>query len=173
MPRSENRTARMNRETSKPLPRRPKTAGAPAPFVRNHHVPLDLLNNVYLQVEGGLRREIMRKFHGVSPAELEAALEASRNHLSSAYGALPSDFQIAKDHVEALDKRGALKAPILVQLLRENQRTASMLLRETGRCRFRTRAPVGRRQGYRRACHAVPWRRLRSRSVRHDQPARG
>jgi len=121
----ENRTARMNRETYEAVATRAENSPVlHAPFVRNHHVPLDLLNNVYLQVEGGLRREIMRKFHGVSPAELEAALETSRNHLSSAYGALPSDFQIAKDHVDALDKRGALKPPILVQLLRENQRTA-------------------------------------------------
>ena len=69
----------------------------------------------------------MRKFHGVSPAELEAALETSRNHLSSAYGALPDDFQEAKDHVDTLDKRGSLKPPILVQLLRDNLRTAFYL----------------------------------------------
>ena len=109
----------------KPSPRAPRPARCcTPPFVRNHNIPLDLLNNVYLQVEGGLRREIMRKFHGVSPAELEAALETSRNHLSAAYGALPDDFQIARDHVEVLDKRGSLKPPVLVQLLRENRRTA-------------------------------------------------
>lgn len=124
----ENRTARMDRETYEAVATRAETSPVlHAPFVRNQHVPLDLLNNVYLKVEGGLRREIMRKFHGVSPAELEAALESSRNHLSSAYGALPEDFQDAKDHVDALDKRGSLKPPILVQLLRENRRTAFYL----------------------------------------------
>lgn len=121
----ENRTARMNRETYQAVATRAETRPVlHAPFVRNQHVPLDLLNNVYLHVEGGLRREIMRKFHGVSPAELEAALETSRNHLSSAYGALPDDYQLARDHVDALDKRGSLKPPVLVQLLRENRRTA-------------------------------------------------
>ncbi len=121
----ENRTARMDRETFEAVADRAQTSPVlHAPFVRNQHVPLDLLNTVYLKVEGGLRREIMRKFHGVSPAELEAALEASRNQLSSAYGALPEDYAIAKDQIEALDKRGALKPPILVQLLRENRRTA-------------------------------------------------
>jgi uncharacterized protein (DUF2336 family) len=120
----QNATARMDRKTFEAVADRAQNSPVlHAPFVRNQHVPLDLLNNVYLKVEGGLRREIMRKFHGVSPAELEAALEASRNHLSSAYGALPADFKSAKEHVEALEKRGALKPPVLVQLLRENRRT--------------------------------------------------
>jgi uncharacterized protein (DUF2336 family) len=124
----ENKTARMNRPTYERVAERAQLSPVlHAPFVRNQHVPLDLLNNVYLRVEGDLRREIMRKFHGVSPAELEAALEASRNHLSSAYGALPDDYQDAKDHVAALDKKGALKPPVLVQLLRENKKTAFLI----------------------------------------------
>ncbi len=124
----ENRTARLNRQTYEKVAERAEVSPVlHAPFVRNAHMPLDLLNNVYLKVETGLRREIMRKFHGVSPQELEAALEASRNHLSSAYGALPDDFQAAKDHVTALDKKGALKPPVLVQLLRENKRTAFLI----------------------------------------------
>jgi uncharacterized protein (DUF2336 family) len=124
----ENRTARMNRETFERVADRAQASPVlHAPFVRNHNVPLDLLNNVYLKVETNLRREIMRKFHGVSPSELEAALEASRNHLSAAYGALPDDFQVAKDHVAALDKKGALPPPVLVQLLRENKRTAFLV----------------------------------------------
>lgn len=101
----ENPTARMNRETFQRVAERAEVSPIlHAPFVRNAHVPLDLLNNIYLKVENNLRREIMRKFHGVSPTELEAALEASRNQLSSAYGALPEDYQAAKDHVVALEK---------------------------------------------------------------------
>ena len=120
----QNSTARMDRKTFEAVADRAQISPAlHAPFVHNQRVPLDLLNNVYLKVEGSLRREIMRKFHGVSPAELEAALEASRNHLSAAYGALPGDYQTAKEHIEALEKRGALKPPLLVQLLRENRRT--------------------------------------------------
>jgi uncharacterized protein (DUF2336 family) len=120
----QNATARMDRKTFEAVAGRAQISPVlHAPFVRNQHVPLDLLNTVYLKVEGSLRREIMRKFHGVSPAELEAALEASRNHLSSAYGALPGDYQTAKEHVDAIEKRGALKPPVLVQLLRENRRT--------------------------------------------------
>ena len=124
----ENRTAKMNRPTYEMVAERAQLSPVlHAPFVKNQHVPLDLLNNVYLKVENDLRREIMRKFHGVSPAELEAALEASRNHLSSAYGALPEDYQAAVDYVAMLDKKGQLKPPVLVQLLRENKKTAFLV----------------------------------------------
>lgn len=123
-----NPTARLNRETYERVAERADANPVlHAPLVRNAHVPLDMLNNVYLRVETNLRREIMRKFHGVSPAELEAALEASRNHLSSAYGALPDDYQAAKDHVTALGKIAPLQPPVLVKLLRENRRTAFLL----------------------------------------------
>lgn len=124
----ENRTARLNRETYERVAERAEANPVlHAPLVRNAHVPLDMLNNVYLRVEHNLRREIMRKFHGVSPAELETALEASRNHLSAAYGALPDDYQAAKEHIAALGKITPLQPPVLVKLLRENRRTAFLL----------------------------------------------
>ena len=124
----QNATAKIDRETYERVAERVETSRLlHAPFVRNANVPLDMLNTVYLRVEGDLRREIMRKFHGVSPAELEAALEASRTHLSSAYGALPSDYALAQDHVSKLSKAGALKPAVLVQLLREERRTAFMI----------------------------------------------
>jgi uncharacterized protein (DUF2336 family) len=124
----ENRTARIDRPTYERVADRAQTSPVlHAPFVRNQQVPLDLLNNVYPKVENNLRREIMRKFHGVSPAELEAALEASRNHLSAAYGALPPDYQTAKDQVAVLEKKGQLRPPLLVQLLRENKKTAFLV----------------------------------------------
>jgi len=124
----QNNTARINRDTFEKVAERAETSEVlHASFVRNAHVPLDLLNNVYLRVELDLRREIMRKFHGVSPAELEAALEASRNRLSSAYGALPEDYQAAKDQIAALAKVGSLRPPVLVQLLREGRKTAFLV----------------------------------------------
>lgn len=124
----ENRTARLNRETYERVAERADANGVlHAPLVRNAHVPLDMLNNVYLRVETNLRREIMRKFHGVSPAELEAALETSRNHLSAAYGALPDDYQAAKEYVTALGKISPLQPPVLVRLLRESRQTAFLL----------------------------------------------
>lgn len=124
----QNDTAKMDRQTFERVSERVEANPVlHAPFVRNAHVPLDLLNNVYLRVELSLRREIMRKFHGVSPDELEAALEASRNHLSSAYGALPADFANAKEFVGKLEKTGNLKPPVLVQLLRDERRTAFLI----------------------------------------------
>jgi uncharacterized protein (DUF2336 family) len=124
----ENRTARMDRQTyEKVADRAANNPVLHAPFVKNQNMPLDLLNNVYFKVENDLRREIMRKFHGVSPAELEAALELSRNHLSAAYGALPDDFQAAKDYVATLEKKAQLKPPMLVQLLREGKKTAFLI----------------------------------------------
>ena len=124
----QNNTARINRDTFEKVAERAETSDVlHASFVRNAHVPLDLLNNVYLRVELDLRREIMRKFHGVSPAELEAALEASRNRLSSAYGALPEDYQVAKDQIAALAKVGSLRPPVLVQLMREGRKTAFLV----------------------------------------------
>ena len=124
----QNSTAKMDRETYERVAERAELNPVlHAPFVRNANVPLDMLNNVYLRVENDLRREIMRKFHGVSPAELEAALEASRTHLSSAYGALPADYATAKDYIAKLSNAGQLKPPVLVQLLREERRTAFLI----------------------------------------------
>lgn len=124
----QNNTAKIDRQTFERVAERAETSNVlHASFVRNAHVPLDLLNTVYLRVEHDLRREIMRKFHGVSPAELEAALESSRARLSSAYGALPADYPQAREHVAKLEKAGSLKPPVLVQLLREAGRTEFMI----------------------------------------------
>ena len=124
----QNATAKIDRETFERVAERVETSQVlHAPFVRSTNAPLDLLNSVYLRVEGDLRREIMRKFHGVSPAELEAALDVSRTHLSAAYGALPSDYAVGKEHVAKLAKAGALKPAVLVQLLREERRTAFLV----------------------------------------------
>ena len=53
--------------------------------------------------------------------------QASRNRLSSAYGALPEDYQTAKDQITALAKVGSLRPPVLVQLLREGKKTAFLV----------------------------------------------
>ena len=124
----QNTAAKIDRETYGRVAERAETSPVlHAPLVRNANVPLDMLNNVYLRVENDLRREIMRKFHGVSPAELEAALEVSRTHLSAAYGALPLDYPHAKEHISELTKAGALKPAVLVQLLREERHTAFLI----------------------------------------------
>ena len=124
----ENRTARISRETYQVVAERANASPVlQAPLVRNQKVPLDLLNTIYLKVGAELRRDIMQRFHGVSPGELEAALEASRIQLAADYGALPEDFQEARMAVQELEASGAMKPPVLVQLLRENSHTAFLI----------------------------------------------
>ena len=121
----ENQTARMNRTTYERVADRAQSSPVlHAPFIRNRKVPLDLLNELYVVAEKQLRREIMRKFHGVSPAELETALETGRNRLSSAYGALPDDFVAAQETIDEIERRRPLEPALLPGLLRQNHRTA-------------------------------------------------
>ena len=56
------------------MPRRCYQAG----LVRRKSVPLDLLNELYLKAESGLRQEIMTKFGQLDPAEVDKAFERSR-----------------------------------------------------------------------------------------------
>ncbi len=121
----ENRTARIDRPTFEKVAERAQTSAIlHAPFVKNQHAPLDLLNEVYLKVEQRLRREIMRKFHGVSPSDLADALAASKNRLSEAYGALPQDFSASEEYVAGIEKWKPLEPANLTVMLRENRLTA-------------------------------------------------
>lgn len=116
----ENRTARISDETYERVAERAETSTVlQAPFVRRENVPLHLLNDVYLKVEASLRREILSKYEGVLPSELEAAFERSRNRVSKAYGALPADFDAARREVESMAHHGTLLPPALVSLLRQ------------------------------------------------------
>lgn len=100
-----------------------------APFVRRKGVPLHLLNEVYLKVEPALRREILRNYENVSPAELDQAFAKGRKQLAKAYLGLPADYLVAKRRIEYLDSMGDLVPPLLVRLLREGKgaRTAFLL----------------------------------------------
>jgi len=123
-----NPTARMDRPTFEKVAERASANPVlHAPFVRNHNVPLDLLNEIYLKVADQLRNEILVRFEGVSPGELEAALQVSRNRLSTAYGALPADFDKASQHIAALERVSRVQPPQLVDMLREGRRTAFLI----------------------------------------------
>ncbi len=125
----ENATAQVGRETFERIAKRAEAnSRLHAPFVKNRHVPLDLLNDIYLQVGDRLRQEILTRFHGVSEAELNAALEISRKRLWAAYGALPADYESAEKYVTALARGGAVKPSVLVELLREGRKTAFLIL---------------------------------------------
>ncbi len=92
-----------------------------APLVRREGVPLDLLNDLYLKVEGKLRREILGKFNQVSSEEMDRAFLRSRNRISRTFRDLPEDYEAATLRIDAISRRGALAPPLLAALLREGQ----------------------------------------------------
>jgi uncharacterized protein (DUF2336 family) len=125
-----NKTAKIDERTYERVAQRAETSEIlQAPFVRRGGLPLHLLNDVYLKVETNLRREILKQYESVPPAELEAAFERSRNRVSKAYGALPQDFDIAKREIDTLARSGRLSPQTLVRLLREGpaKRTAFII----------------------------------------------
>ncbi|HOZ27273.1 MAG TPA: DUF2336 domain-containing protein [Hyphomonadaceae bacterium] len=123
-----NPLARISRETYERVAHRALTSPVlHAPFVRRMNVPLDLLNEVYLKVSADLRREIVGKFQGATDVDVQAALESSREHLSSAYGALPADYQLAKQDVDDLQKRDVLRPSSLEAMLRGNKHTSFVI----------------------------------------------
>jgi uncharacterized protein (DUF2336 family) len=120
-----NNDARISRETFEKVAERAETSPIlQAPLVKNTSVPLDVLNSVYLQVEVELRAHIMKRFQGVSPAELEAALEIGRTRVATAYGALPNDYAAAADQIRILEGSGRLNGETLVRMIYEQRRTA-------------------------------------------------
>lgn len=124
----ENPLARISRETFERVADRAQASPAlHAPFIRRENVPLDLLNSVYLRVSAELRREIIGKFQGASNEDIEAAFEASREHLATEYGVLPRDYQLAKEYVDELQKRSALQPSSLEVMLRDNKHTSFLI----------------------------------------------
>lgn len=120
-----NPLARISRETFERVAQRAKTSTMlQAPFVQRKNVPLDLLNEVYDRVSADLRKEIIGKFQGASTEEIETALEVSREHLATAYGALPPDYHLAKLDVDELQARNALRPSSLEGMLRTNKHTS-------------------------------------------------
>ncbi len=91
------------------------------PLVGRQGVPLDLLNDLYLQVEDNLRREILGKFDQVSSDEVDRAFLRSRNRTAKSFRDLPEDYEAATQRIDALVRRGALAPTQLVSLLREGQ----------------------------------------------------
>jgi len=90
-----------------------------AGLVRRKSVPLDLLNQLYLKTEAGLRREIVAKFGEVKPEELEKAFERGRARITNRYRRVPEDMAAARKRLAALEAQRLLAPPVLASLLRE------------------------------------------------------
>jgi uncharacterized protein (DUF2336 family) len=99
-----------------------------APFVRRQDVPLELLNDVYLEVEGELRREILARYDQVSPAELDAALERSRARLLKAHRKPALEMAKIKARIEEYRSKGELNPLLLIRLLREGEPSRALFL---------------------------------------------
>ncbi len=83
---------------------------------------------VYLRVSAELRREIIGTFQGASAEDIEAAFEASREHLATEYGALPRDYQLAKEYVD--DLQCAWRCDVkssLESMLRDNKHASFLI----------------------------------------------
>lgn len=99
-----------------------------APFVRRQDVPLELLNDVYLEVEGELRREILARYDQVPPAELDAALERSRAKLLKAHRRPALEAAKIKAKIEEFRHKGEFAPPLLIRLLREGEPSRALFI---------------------------------------------
>lgn len=116
----ENAQARIGHATYEAVGERAKARPAlHAPFVARADVPVELLNDIYLEVEENLRQAILARYETISPAELDAALERSRARLAKAHRRPALETAKARARVEDYRRRGELSAPLLLRLLRE------------------------------------------------------
>jgi len=90
-----------------------------APLIRREDVPPEMLNDLYLEVEAGLRQEIVSKFNAISREEVDKAFQRSRARETKRSRSLPDDFDAAKNRIDDLFRRGFLTPPGLATLLRE------------------------------------------------------
>lgn len=91
-----------------------------APLVDRKEMPTDLLNDMLTVVESRLRDQILQKFDGVDPDELQQAIDASHARLESRLSN-DKDADEAKRFVNAMKLRRQLDGALLVRLLREGQ----------------------------------------------------
>jgi uncharacterized protein (DUF2336 family) len=117
-----NERARISDSTFEVVAKRAETSSLlQAPFIRRQSVPIDLLNDLYLKVEAGLRREIVQKFDSVPPADLEKAFERSRARVTTAFRQMPDDLALAKKRLSLIESNLQLVPPVLPSLLREGK----------------------------------------------------
>lgn len=97
-----------------------------APLARRKDVPPDILHDLYLKVEKTLRAEILAKFEGYPPEVLEKAFARSRARVTNAWHKRPADYHAAVKHVDMLKKGGQLSPEMLVDLLRQGEKSLTL-----------------------------------------------
>lgn len=122
-----NDGAKIAVETFDMVARRAETsAGLQEPLVRRKDVPPDILHGLYLKVEAALRAEILAKFEGYPPEVLEKAFARSRTRVTNAWHKMPPDYNAAVRHVDMLKKDGRLAPDMLVDLLRQGEKSLTI-----------------------------------------------
>ena len=87
--------------------------------VLRHDLPLDLLNEMYFQVEARLRDQILERNASVDAKTLEAALSKTRDRLNKSAGEMNAETKKAMHFIQAKKNSGELSARLLVSLYRE------------------------------------------------------
>lgn len=82
--------------------------------VHRRDMPLDLLNELYFDVQQRLREAILERNAAVDPAELDAALSRARGRLRHAAKAVSEDLRKAEQEVRALSAAGRLDGASLL-----------------------------------------------------------
>lgn len=90
--------------------------------VLRHDLPLDLLNEMYFQVETRLRDQILERNANVDPKTLEAALSKTRGRLNKSAVDMNAEAKKAMQFIQAKKNSGELSARLLVSLYREAKR---------------------------------------------------
>jgi uncharacterized protein (DUF2336 family) len=95
------------------------TAALQGPLIRREDLPVEMLNDLYLEVESDLRLEIVAKFNSISGEEIDRAFRRSRSRVAKQNNGVPNDFGAAQARIGDLFRRGFLTPPGLATLLRE------------------------------------------------------
>jgi uncharacterized protein (DUF2336 family) len=122
-----NDGAKIALETFDMVARRAETsAQLQGPLARRKDVPPDILQGLYLKVETSLRAEILAKFEGYPTEVLEKAFARSRTRVTNAWHKMPPDYNAAVRHVEMLKKSGKLTPDMLMDLLRQGEKSLTI-----------------------------------------------
>ena len=120
----ENTGARFSRDTFEVITDRALTnPDLHRPIVHRMDIPADLLNELYLVVEGPLRAEIMERNATMTPAEVEDAMSKARTRVAVSVGALPDDYLDADRWVQISIKTKKLSPSVLAGLCRDRETT--------------------------------------------------
>ena len=90
-------------------------------------LPIDLLNEMYFEVEERLRAKILEENARLDPEALEQALTVGRTRIATDDGSLPPDYAESLAYVEELRAANQLTPQTLARFLRSGSRTSFLI----------------------------------------------